>query len=144
MMHRVLLSTVVFGVFAIGGANSGGEKKTAVVAQQKGSDDLAKLGKTRLDAAEKAYKSWRESAHLPDTIYQISVRWLAAELDLSTKKEERIAAYNAHLERTKAWLTDFKKTTNAKDVIFYAYDSYQKEAEYWLALERSGAGGGLK
>ena len=107
--------------------------------QASGDDDLAKLGKARLDAAEKAYKigllvDRRETTYL--IVYDLSVRWLHAELDLATKREERIAGYAAHLQRMK----DYKKSYEpVKDSPFVPIiDSLQIEAEYWLAKERAG------
>jgi hypothetical protein len=71
------------------------------------SDDLAKLGQARLDAAEKAYKLWFKDTTserpFSITVYHLSVRWLDAERDLAKKKEERTAAYTRHLQRMNDW-----------------------------------------
>src|SRR5947209_1716886 len=102
--------------------------------QARGGDDLAKLGKARLDAAAKAYKvafDLERQRPWASLVYDLSVRWLHAELDLGTKKEERIAGYAAHLQRMRDWrkLVGDAPRDDYQSII----DAFQIEAEYWLA-----------
>ncbi len=114
--------------------------------QASGGDDLAKSGKARVDAAEKAYKAWYDGQRNfavglgnPDTLlYDLSVRWLRAEIDLATKKEERIAAYAAHLERMKDWAKLLGGPVGRNAPLPTIIDATVKEAEYWLVKERAG------
>jgi hypothetical protein len=144
MKVNPLIIAVVFCAFASGGADSGNEKKTPAPTQQKEGDGLANLAKARRDAAEKAYKSWRKNLpdfRSPDTIYLHSIMWLNAELEIATKKEERVAAYKAHLDRTKDWAVVFERNTGPTGRFVDTGEAYQREAEYWLSRELSGGKG---
>src|SRR5437773_2365709 len=142
MKCRMLLCAVLFGVFVFGGANpSPSQKKDEPPKKAAEGDDLAKLGKARLGAAEKAYQAWLKDerfAGFNGLPYQLSVGWLNAELDIATKTEERIAAYSDHLRRMKDW----EKKANGRDgslsVVYASIESFRREAEYWVAKERSG------
>jgi hypothetical protein len=146
----LLLVCLCFLPFQAGGGNDlAKQDKTRLVVAQKatGADELAKLGKARLDAAEKAYKGWfgvqriAEGLGQGDTVlYDLSVRWLHAELDLITRKEERIAAYTAHLQRMKDWAKIWAGGGLAREgraPLLAIIDATEKEAEYWLARERA-------
>ena len=155
MKSKMFVCAVIFGTFAGSGANSGGEKqpKAGAAAESRsgspvqggGGDDLAKLAKANLDAAENAYKAWLKPRNLgwireqPISVmtYHLSVRWLNAELELTNKKEERIAAYGRHLQRMNDWEKAWMKHAGEGSFNFDLISSYQKEAEYWLAKERS-------
>jgi hypothetical protein len=144
MKIRVFVCAIIFAALTFQGANSGGEKKPPVPVQQMDGGNLAMFGKARLEAAEKAYKAW--FAHemggggQNGMIYQRSVQWRQAEIDLSTKKEDRILAYTAHLNRMKAWEDEAR--IQYQDKPNHAYMlvtvSCRKEAEYWVAKERAG------
>ena len=103
-------------------------------------EELAKLGKARLEAAEKAYKLFNMgelSRPFSDTSYQLSIRWLNAELDIAHKKGDRITGHKAHLQRMKDWkkvFVDDGQPPGALRVV--VIESFQMEAEYWLARER--------
>ena len=112
MESKMLVCAVIVAVLASGVGNLNGGKQPAAApneaAQPKADgDELAKLGKARLEAAEKTYKEWSEHerrSRLHDGIlYRLSVQWLNAGLDLAKNKDKRTAAYSAHLERMKAW-----------------------------------------
>jgi hypothetical protein len=160
MKPRTLVCAVmVFGAFTFGGANSGGEKKQAAAqaagvrsdnpVKAKGDEDnLAKLGKARRDAAQKAYKTWLKQVggvgqlenENPISVmtYELSIRFLNAELDLAQRKEERIAAHAAHLERMNGWYKAWDGLVGAERLALPLVGSFQKEAEFWLAREKSG------
>jgi RND family efflux transporter MFP subunit len=108
--------------------------------------DLKALSKARLDAAEKAYTlAMKSFAQLgqgsdPEYFYRWSRRWLSAQREMSTKKEDQVAALEAHLKR----MQDLQKrviTMNkvgqgpVRDVA--AAEFYQAEAELWLAREKA-------
>src|SRR5271156_3655733 len=62
------------------------------------------LARARMDAARKAYQlfasdyraGWLRSSEL---VYRWSRRWLESEQDLSARKEDHVAALEAHLQR---------------------------------------------
>ena len=142
----VLTLAVVAGMVALAfqpwrDASSGQEPKHA-------GDQVAKLGKERVLAAGKAYSAWHKQwTSKGDSlinerpfgmIYDLSVRWLNAELDVEDKKDERISAYARHLDRMKFWAAEwnsmeFQLEGMNKRLIAQAA---QKEAEHWLAKER--------
>ncbi|MBI1830393.1 MAG: hypothetical protein HYR84_02970 [Planctomycetes bacterium] len=150
MESKNLICAVIFGALAFGGPNSGGDKKpielpaesrTVSPVQAKMGDDLAKLGKARLDAAEKAYRAYikaiaNERPFLITT-YHLSLHWLNAELDLAQKKEQRIAAFGAHLVRMRGWEKEWEGSAAPEADLFLIIRPYQKEAEYWLAKEKA-------
>ena len=102
MKCRTLIYAVLFGLFTFSAANpSPSQKKDEPPKKAAEQDELAKLGKKRgLEAAEKAYILSSRSIVPPssDLIYQLSVRWLNAELDLVAKKDQRVTAYRGHLQ----------------------------------------------
>jgi hypothetical protein len=106
MRKKFLVCAVIFCAFALAAPDSGrdGEPVARAGAQPKdGEGELAKLGRARAAAAEKAYKVWFEDATnerpFSHMLYALSVRWLDAENNIASKKSERIAAYAAHLQR---------------------------------------------
>src|SRR4051812_12081531 len=63
-----------------------------------------KLARAKVDAARKTYEVvWQNNREglvpFAEVAYRWSKRWLKAELELSDKKADRAAAYQAHLER---------------------------------------------
>ena len=126
-----------------GGADSGGEKKKPVPAgQQAGEGKLARLAKTRVEAAEKAYKAWSgANAMAVEGGYRYSIRWLNAGLDAASKKEEspsphsRCTSKNRMRDRHKVLVEmGADEPGNPPNL---ANELDQKEAEYWLERERS-------
>jgi predicted ABC-class ATPase len=150
MKCRALICTVLLAVLALGGVHSGPSQQKDDPPKKKPADgdQLAKLGKARLDAAELAYKTWvtkgiaqgNLAGESPISVmtYELSIRWLTAELDLAKNKEERIAAHAAHLERMKGWYKAWDGDVNSERLALPLVDSFRKEGEYWLAKEQSG------
>ena len=136
----VLTLAVVIGIVALAfqpwrDASNGQEPKPA-------GDELAKLAKARRDAAQKAFSVWfKRNATSPDsaipTTYLLSRNWLDAELEIARNQQERIAAFGGHLARMKEWTNKWRGTLEETDPIFVAIMSFQSEAEFWLARERS-------
>ena len=142
MKCRTLICAVLFGVFVFGGANSGPSKEKADPPKKAAEgDEFAKLGKARLEAAQKAYKVYTKDlgSERPFliTTYHLSVHWLNAELDLASGRDERIAAHAAHLQRVKGWKMFFLRDGTEEGTGSIVADSFQREAEYWLQKERS-------
>jgi hypothetical protein len=107
---------------------------------QAGEDELTRIGKARLEAAEKAYTAWSKQSFANPALdmptpYLLSVRWLNAQLDLAEKKEEKITAHRSHLQRMKDWEKSWAKVVGPDDSILLAIRSFQREAEYWMAKE---------
>ncbi|HWG46484.1 MAG TPA: hypothetical protein VN688_27225 [Gemmataceae bacterium] len=59
----------------------------------------------RLEAAQKVYKQkterYKSGIGFPSELFGWSQRWVEAELALKDKKEERLAAFKAHVDRTR-------------------------------------------
>jgi hypothetical protein len=79
--------------------------------------------KARAEAAGKVYRGMLERMKIdpngppdPDKLYQWSRRWMEAEQELSAKKDDRVAAAEAHLERMKKLETTFKQLLEKKMV----------------------------
>jgi hypothetical protein len=97
------------------------------------------LAKARLDAAQKTYAEvWRIQHEgrfsRTESVYQWSLRWLAAERDMSPAKADQVAAFKAHFTRMK----DLDRFTREKyrarlipgeDVTSTEY--FRLEAEVW-------------
>lgn len=101
-------------------------------------DQLVKLRIERLEAAQRAYKAAQKVAKgqpFSDLLYQISVRWLHAELDLSNTKEKRVNAYNSHLLRMQTWQGAYAGKA-PDNPILSVLECFEKEANYWLTRER--------
>lgn len=145
MKCKFLLCAVILGTLASGPANLGGNQGAAEAKKEKPKIDpaeekLAELAKARREAVEKAYVAFAEKENnldLTDTLYQLSIRWLTADLDLAKKKEDRVAAHGAHLKRMKDW--EKKRETRTAPFITLVIRSFQREAEYWLAKESLGS-----
>jgi len=105
---------------------------------------LADLAQARFDAANKlfdtAWSYYRQKATNTPFVYFASHRLLRSELDLSDKRDKRIAAYEHHLSRVKNLQALVAKVqalgrVNTLEATEVSY--YRAEAEYWLAQARS-------
>ncbi len=105
---------------------------------------LADLAQARFDAANKlfdtAWSYYRQKATSTPFVYFTSHRLLRSELDLSDKRDKRIAAYEHHLSRVKNLQALVAKVqalgrVNTLEATEVSY--YRAEAEYWLAQARS-------
>jgi hypothetical protein len=110
---------------------------------------LADLAQARFGAANKlfdtAWSYYRQKTKEPDAnfVCYTSFRLLRAELDLSDKRDNRIAAYEHHLSRVKKVQALVEKVqalgrVNTLEASTISY--YRSEAEYWLAAARSSTG----
>jgi hypothetical protein len=106
--------------------------------------NFAELGKAKVTAAQRTYelllRNFRESrppiAELP---YRWSCRWLDAQRELSNKKEDEVAAYQAHRERMRDLHRVIKDRFRERYVSVdeeTAGEFYLLEAEIWLARAR--------
>jgi hypothetical protein len=116
-------------------------------------EDLPALRKAQLEAASKAYEEARRAASQtrrvgdlllplarPEEVYSWSVRWLNAQRDLSDKKEEQIAALEAHLQRMKELQQDVTRMQKAgllTSLEVPAAEFRRAEAELWLAQAKA-------
>lgn len=111
-------------------------------------DEMTVLLKARAALAEKAHRAALEGltrtkrignvlmqvTEKPEEIYIWSVRWLQAERDLSPKREDQIAALEAHLKR----MTELKKGIESlsRDLMppirVDEAEWYRLEAQLWL------------
>ena len=105
---------------------------------------LADLAQARFDAATKlfdtAWSYFRQKATNTGYVYFASFRVLRAELDLSDKRDDQIAAFEHHLCRVKKLQALVAKVqalgrVNTLEAAEISY--YRSEAEYWLAHVRS-------
>jgi hypothetical protein len=124
------------------------------------SEEETRLLKTQLQAAQKCHRAalktiavqqlggglvvqvMGDTVARPDLVYTWSVRWLHAQRDLSTTKEERIAAFADHVKRMKDLHEQVVLVVgNGSGGILPASerpaaDWYLAEAELWLLKER--------
>ncbi len=112
-----------------------------------GPGDAAANAKARMEAARKVYEGslrWYREGPVqpldPEKLYQWSRRWLEAQQDLATKKEDRVAAAKAHLTRMQALeritrLMHKGGSVRAFDVA--AVEFYRLEAERWVAQAKA-------
>jgi hypothetical protein len=98
------------------------------------------LAKAKRDAARTTYEVvWRNNREgfipFAEVAYRWSRRWLEAELELSAKKPELVAAYQAHWERMRdlSRITHdrYQNRVNTVDEVS-ASDFYRFEAQIWL------------
>ncbi|HEY7310123.1 MAG TPA: RNA polymerase sigma factor [Gemmataceae bacterium] len=96
----------------------------------------------RLEVVQTVYKQnqarTRSGQGLPVELLSWSERWLDAELALRDKKADRIAAFKAHVERTREleqMLTAFAKTGQGKvsDAAAATYERINAEIRYFQA-----------
>jgi hypothetical protein len=128
-------------------------KKPAPAKETKTGDETTALLKSRVDLAEKTYRTVFEGLTLskkvgnilvlvtddPEEVYKWSVRLLHAQRDLSPKREDQIVALEAHLKR----MTELKKVVQnlTRDLLPRIKDDeaewYRLEAQIWLAKEKA-------
>jgi hypothetical protein len=148
MNYKTLICAVVFGVFIFGNTNPGPAQRKDEAPKKAVADEVAKVGKARVEAAQKAYHAWvdafsRDGQSLLNetpfgTTCQLSLRWLTAELDTAGKKEERVRAYKGHLARIKEVEVHYSRDEGLRGRRMHAFVvAYQREAEYWLAKEEA-------
>jgi hypothetical protein len=107
-----------------------------------------KPAEVRLEAAHHAYdESWRRfkpfdlSKGDGENVYRWSRRWMEAERDLATTKEQRVAAAKRHFERMKQLEQEvhnyglLHSTTPILEMA--ATKFYRAEAETWRAEENA-------
>lgn len=103
-------------------------------------EELSTFGKARLEAAELAYQAHYKGmkyGRSTDLLYQLSIRWLHAELDLATDRKQRVGAYGSHLLRMKTWEeVNLENSIALDDPYLLMIVSFRREAEYWLAREK--------
>jgi len=114
-----------------------------VRADPAGQPNLTELARARFDAANRLYDTawsyYRQKTTGTPFVYFTSSRLLRAELDLSDKRDDRIAAYEHHLCRVKklqALLTKVQALGRANTLEAAEVSYYRAEAEYWLAKAR--------
>ncbi len=109
-------------------------------------DDQARANaQGRLEAARQVYAGIIKNYEAGqvgldfEKLYWWSRRWREAQHDLSDKKEDRIAAAQAHLERMRkleGWVKESRKKGFLTLVEVAAQEFYRLEAEQWLAREK--------
>jgi hypothetical protein len=113
------------------------------------SGELQKLARARLEAARRVFegfwrdKNWR-SVELP---YTWSRRWLKAQCQVSDKHPDRVAAFQAHLDRMRDLERVIGKALregldNVDDLQAAAY--FVVEASEWLARAQARGPGSVK
>jgi hypothetical protein len=146
-MQRVMvcLGVACLGLVPLGPLTA---QETKPPANKDAGTDIQKLAQARADAANKTFqvalRSWKSGLPgvKPEDLYIWSVRWLNAQRDLSTKKEDQLAALNEHLRRTQelgriaAALT---KAGQGSPLDTAAAEYYLREAELWLAQAKATA-----
>jgi RNA polymerase sigma factor (sigma-70 family) len=167
MAALVLAVLVVTGIVAVGLSAPGDEqpqpaktdppspqKEKPLPAPQKADTGVPKdLLKAKLDAAKEAYQEiWKTVGEFrriqpnlilpvsgPEEVYNWSVRWLNAQLDMSDKKDERIAALEEHIKRMNQLKAKVNKMTPELIPAYHnsAAAWYLAEAEVWLAKEKA-------
>lgn len=125
------------------------KKPEAAKNATKAADEKTTLLKARVAEAEKVYRAkfegLRKTQRIGDVLVQVtkkpeevyiwSVRWLHAQQDLSSKREDQIAALETHLKR----MTEMKMTLEAlsKDlmppIVVDEAEWYRLESKLWLA-----------
>jgi hypothetical protein len=128
-------------------------KKPEPAKVAKTADEVTALLKSRVDLAERTYRTIFEGLTLskkvgnvlvlvtddPEEVYKWSVRLLRAQRDLSLKHEDQIVALEAHLKR----MTELKKVVQnlTRDLLPRIKDDeaewYRLEAQIWLAKEKA-------
>ncbi len=105
---------------------------------------LAELAQARFDAANKLYDTawsyYRQKATSTGSVYFTSIRLLRAELDLSDKRDNHIAAFEHHLCRVKklqALVAKVQAIGRVNTLEATEVNYYRAEAEFWLAQTHS-------
>ena len=104
-----------------------------------------KMVKAKVDAARKTFEAiWQNNKEglvpFVEIVYRWSRRWLEAELELSTKKADQVAAYQAHADRMRelARVTRgrFRNRVNTIEEAT-AVDFYTAESAVWIEQARN-------
>ena len=134
--HSGLVLALVLGLAMANGA--------PVRADPASQPSLADLAQARFDAATKlfdtAWSYYRQKATSTGFVYSASFRLLRAELDLSDKRDNHIAACEHHLCRVKklqAMVAKVQALGRINTLEACEISSYRSEAEYWLVQARS-------
>jgi len=98
------------------------------------------MAKAKRDAARTTYEViWKNNREgfipIAEIAYRWSRRWLEAELELASKKSDKIAAYQNHLDRMRElYRITHERYRNRVNTIeeVSASDFYQLEARLWL------------
>jgi len=105
---------------------------------------VADLAQARYAAANKlfdtAWSYYRQKGTGTGFVFFASVRLLRAELDLSDKRDNHIAAYEHHLCRVKklqALVAKVQALGRVNTLEATEVNYYRAEAEFWLAQARS-------
>jgi multidrug resistance efflux pump len=147
----------MFAVVAIPGASQADKPE-----QEPGSEGKHDIGglkagfQARIDAAHRAYdeavtlsqQAKRVGTVLiplarPEDVATWSVRWLNAQREMSDKKEDYMAALEAHLKRMKELqqrVAEMTKNGLASSLDISAVEFHRTEAELWLAREKAKIG----
>jgi hypothetical protein len=101
----------------------------------------------RLEAARTVYQGWlkrhNETGEVkwdPEFLYRWSRRWLEAERELAEKKEQRVAASEAHLARMRRLEELLNRQMQAHEAARYeaaAATFYRLEAERWVTQAKA-------
>jgi hypothetical protein len=104
---------------------------------------LSDLAQARFDAASKLYDTtwsyYRQKRAGAPSVYFASIRLLAAELDLSARRDKHIAAHEHHFSRVKKLqdlVLKIKDLGRANNMETVEVTFFVAEAEYWLAISR--------
>lgn len=144
-MYRTKQVLVIVGLLVLGAFHVNADR-LAVPAwatpapENKDSEEVQKLKKARAEAAKATYEArWEEykvGRGFLEPVCDWSRRWLEAERDMSTKKEEQLAALEAHLKRLKELeemvTASFEAGRTAIGNVTAAR-YHRIEAELWLA-----------
>jgi len=104
-----------------------------------------KLAQAKVEAARKTYEVvWKNNREgfIPfvELVYRWSRRWLEAELELSDKKADQMAAYQAHSDRmrelTRITRERFRFRANTIEEAT-AVEFYTTEADAWMELAKN-------
>lgn len=131
-VRALLVLGTCWGFFAVNRADEGRSKEAS---------NLSDLAKKKLELAQQYYKMLldfeKRQVGLPssNTYYTWSRRWLEAKLDLCQTRKERLAAYEAHLDRMNAVSQKLKENKNES----LAMEYYRVEAEMWVVKAKAKA-----
>jgi hypothetical protein len=107
------------------------------------------LAVAKRDAARKAYEAWwanyRDRAGPGEWVYLWSKRWLRAENELSSRHDDQVAAYQAHLERMRELEEIVSRLQRARPGLatidqVSSTHYYRIEAEIWFENARQDHG----
>jgi len=137
-MSRELAGAILAGLLAVQICRAGDEPITASAA-----DHTMAIAKR--DAARRSYQAWwanyRDRASPGEWVYLWSKRWLGAEKELSSRHDDQVAAYQAHLERMRELEGIVSRMQQAKPGLARIDELsttryYRIEAEIWYEKSR--------